>query len=43
MGLTILPGFLGLASDFDFLPEVRGDVLLGYSMGGRLALHLLER
>lgn len=43
MGLTILPGFLGLASDFDFLPRVEGDVLFGYSMGGRLALDLLQR
>ena len=41
--MTILPGFLGLASDFDFLPSVHGDVLLGYSMGGRLALDLLQR
>lgn len=43
MGLTILPGFLGLPSDFDFLPPVESDVLLGYSMGGRLALELLQR
>lgn len=43
MGLTVLPGFLGLASDFDFLPPVRDEVLLGYSMGGRLALDLLQR
>ncbi len=43
MGLTVLPGFLGLPSDFDFLPPVHGDVLLGYSMGGRLALDLLQR
>jgi 2-succinyl-6-hydroxy-2,4-cyclohexadiene-1-carboxylate synthase len=43
VGLTVLPGFLGLASDFDFLPSVDGDVLLGYSMGGRLALDLLQR
>ncbi len=43
MGLTVLPGFLGLASDFEFLPPVDGDVLLGYSMGGRLALDLLQR
>lgn len=42
-GLTVLPGFLGLPSDFDFLPPVHGDVLLGYSMGGRLALDLLQR
>ena len=43
MGLTVLPGFLGLPSDFDFLPPVRGEVLVGYSMGGRLALDLLQR
>ncbi|MGZ5443784.1 MAG: alpha/beta fold hydrolase [Thermoanaerobaculia bacterium] len=43
VGLTVLPGFLGLASDFDFLPPVRDGVLLGYSMGGRLALDLLQR
>ena len=43
MGLTILPGFLGLASDFAFLPPVPGHVLLGYSMGGRLALDVLQR
>lgn len=43
MGLTVLPGFLGLAADFAFLPDVEGDVLLGYSMGGRLALDLLQR
>lgn len=40
-------GFLGLPSDWDFLPwphsPSQGDVLLGYSMGGRLALQLLER
>ena len=43
MGLTVLPGFLGLPSDFDFLPRTEEEVLLGYSMGGRLALRLLER
>lgn len=43
MGLTVLPGFLGLPSDFDFLPPAQRDVLLGYSMGGRLALDLLQR
>lgn len=43
MGLTVLPGFLGLRSDFDFLPDVAADVLVGYSMGGRLALELLQR
>lgn len=46
MVICTLPGFLGLASDFDFLPwphnASEGDVLLGYSMGGRLALGLLE-
>ena len=49
MGVAIrtLSGFLGLPSDWDFLPGPhspdRGDVLLGYSMGGRLALQLLEQ
>ncbi|HEX6085420.1 MAG TPA: alpha/beta fold hydrolase [Thermoanaerobaculia bacterium] len=43
MGLTILPGFLGLPSDFDFLPPFEGNALLGYSMGGRLALDRLQR
>jgi 2-succinyl-6-hydroxy-2,4-cyclohexadiene-1-carboxylate synthase len=43
VGLTVLPGFLGLPSDFDFLPETERDVLVGYSMGGRLALDLLQR
>ncbi len=46
MVIRTLPGFLGLDSDFDFLPwphsAFEGDVLLGYSMGGRLALRLLE-
>lgn len=46
MVIQTLPGFLGLPSDFDFLPwphsASEGDVLLGYSMGGRLALQLLE-
>jgi 2-succinyl-6-hydroxy-2,4-cyclohexadiene-1-carboxylate synthase len=45
--IRTLSGFLGLPSDWDFLPwphsPDRGDVLLGYSMGGRLALQLLER
>ena len=41
--MIVLPGFLGLPSDFDFLPEAREHVLLGYSMGGRLALQRLER
>jgi 2-succinyl-6-hydroxy-2,4-cyclohexadiene-1-carboxylate synthase len=48
MGLIrTLPGFLGLQSDWDFLPwehsATDGELLLGYSMGGRLALQLLER
>jgi 2-succinyl-6-hydroxy-2,4-cyclohexadiene-1-carboxylate synthase len=43
VGFVILPGFLGLPSDFDFLPEVDANVLLGYSMGGRLALDRLQR
>jgi 2-succinyl-6-hydroxy-2,4-cyclohexadiene-1-carboxylate synthase len=48
MGLIrTLPGFLGLQSDWDFLPwehsATEGKLLLGYSMGGRLALQLLER
>jgi 2-succinyl-6-hydroxy-2,4-cyclohexadiene-1-carboxylate synthase len=45
--IRTLPGFLGLDSDWDFLPWPHrpdtGDVLLGYSMGGRLALGLLEQ
>jgi 2-succinyl-6-hydroxy-2,4-cyclohexadiene-1-carboxylate synthase len=44
--IRTLSGFLGLPSDWDFLPwphdPSHGDVLLGYSMGGRLALQLLE-
>lgn len=40
-------GFLGLPSDWDLLPwphsPEAGEILLGYSMGGRLALQLLER
>jgi 2-succinyl-6-hydroxy-2,4-cyclohexadiene-1-carboxylate synthase len=44
--IRTLSGFLGLSSDWDFLPWPHspgaGDVLLGYSMGGRLALQLLE-
>ncbi len=49
MALTIrtLSGFLGLPSDWDFLPwnhsPTDGEILLGYSMGGRLALQLLEQ
>jgi 2-succinyl-6-hydroxy-2,4-cyclohexadiene-1-carboxylate synthase len=45
--IRALSGFLGLPSDWDFLPwphdPDHGDILLGYSMGGRLALQLLER
>ena len=41
-----LSGFLGLPSDWDFLPwphsATGGDILLGYSMGGRLAMGMLE-
>ncbi len=43
-------GFLGLPSDWDFLPwphsSREGDVAIGYSMGGRLALaeaHLYQK
>jgi 2-succinyl-6-hydroxy-2,4-cyclohexadiene-1-carboxylate synthase len=48
-----IPGFLGLASDWDFLPwphrdfeEGAGDpddVVIGYSMGGRRALNVAQR
>jgi 2-succinyl-6-hydroxy-2,4-cyclohexadiene-1-carboxylate synthase len=45
--IRTLSGFLGLPSDWDFLPwphsPTEGDLLLGYSMGGRLALQMLER
>lgn len=45
--IRTLPGFLGLPGDWDFLPWEHsvdeGDLLLGYSMGGRLALQLLEQ
>lgn len=45
--IRTLSGFLGLPSDWDFLPwphhPDEGNVLLGYSMGGRLALRLLEQ
>ncbi len=44
--IRTLPGFLGLPGDWDFLPwehsADQGELLLGYSMGGRLALRLLE-
>ncbi len=47
MVIRTLSGFLGVPSDWDFLPWPHspdsGDVLLGYSMGGRLALQLLEK
>jgi 2-succinyl-6-hydroxy-2,4-cyclohexadiene-1-carboxylate synthase len=41
--LTIFNGFLGLDRDWDFLGnlETEARVLLGYSMGGRLALQAL--
>ena len=50
--ITALHGFLGLPADWDFLPfdvitppldaiPTSGDTLLGYSMGGRLALRAL--
>jgi 2-succinyl-6-hydroxy-2,4-cyclohexadiene-1-carboxylate synthase len=42
--MRVFPGFLGLPSDFDFLRNAtRGDVLVGYSMGGRIVLDLLSR
>ncbi|HET8798383.1 MAG TPA: alpha/beta fold hydrolase [Thermoanaerobaculia bacterium] len=45
--IRTLAGFLGLPRDWDFLPwphnPDEGDVLLGDSMGGRLALRLLEQ
>lgn len=45
--IRTLSGFLGLPSDWDFLPwphnPDEGEILLGYSMGGRLALQLLEQ
>jgi 2-succinyl-6-hydroxy-2,4-cyclohexadiene-1-carboxylate synthase len=51
MTLVCLHGFLGLPSDWDFLGDVitppldaiprEGDTLIGYSMGGRLALQAL--
>jgi 2-succinyl-6-hydroxy-2,4-cyclohexadiene-1-carboxylate synthase len=49
--IRTLSGFLGLPSDWDFLPWPHAafdgtlhadDVLVGYSMGGRLALRALE-
>ena len=43
--IRVFPGFLGLPADFDFLPREHrgGDVLVGYSMGGRIVLDLLSR
>ena len=51
MVIVALPGFLGTGRDWDFLRDAGydvvttlqpcGDVLLGYSMGGRLALQAL--
>ncbi|HYI13713.1 MAG TPA: alpha/beta fold hydrolase [Thermoanaerobaculia bacterium] len=45
--IRTLSGFLGLPSDWDFLPwphsPDQGEILLGYSMGGRRALQLLEQ
>jgi len=50
--IRTLSGFLGLASDWDLLPWPHepyagradpDDVLIGYSMGGRRALQVLER
>jgi 2-succinyl-6-hydroxy-2,4-cyclohexadiene-1-carboxylate synthase len=45
--IRTLSGFLGLPSEWDFLPwphsPDEGNVLLGYSLGGRLALRLLEQ
>lgn len=48
-----IPGFLGLSSDWDFLPWPHGDyeegaggpgdVVIGYSMGGRRALNVAGR
>ncbi|HEY0158729.1 MAG TPA: alpha/beta fold hydrolase [Thermoanaerobaculia bacterium] len=43
MGLIIFPGFLGLISDFAFLPRTDRNVIFGYSMGGRIVLSLLEK
>jgi 2-succinyl-6-hydroxy-2,4-cyclohexadiene-1-carboxylate synthase len=41
--LTILGGFLGTSRDWDFLHDLEAgpETLLGYSMGGRLALQAL--
>jgi 2-succinyl-6-hydroxy-2,4-cyclohexadiene-1-carboxylate synthase len=43
VGLTIFNGFLGVDRDWDFIRDIEtaDDVLLGYSMGGRLALQQL--
>jgi len=54
--IRTLSGFLGLPSDWDFLPwthiplsppqwgegQGEGQILIGYSMGGRVALRMLE-
>ena len=44
--IRTLSGFLVLPSDWDFLPwphdPREGRFLIGYSMGGRLALRMLE-
>jgi len=41
--ITFFNGFLGVDRDWDFVRDVETDerVLVGYSMGGRLALHAL--
>src|SRR5688572_14927036 len=45
--IRTLSGFLGRPEDWDFLPwphdPEEGEILLGYSMGGRLALQLLQQ
>lgn len=45
--IRTISGFLGLPGDWDFLPwphsDQEGDVLLGYSMGGRRALAVAHR
>jgi 2-succinyl-6-hydroxy-2,4-cyclohexadiene-1-carboxylate synthase len=45
VGLTIFNGFLGVDRDWDFIRDIEtaDNVLLGYSMGGRLALQTLLR
>lgn len=41
--ITFFNGFLGVDRDWDFVRDIETDerVLVGYSMGGRLALHAL--